>query len=488
MESMITLGIFVVLVGVIVLPSWIRASRKRIESKENHRKAARAGLTDPVTLHPRIDVAGCIGCASCVRACPENVLAVVDGIAAVINGTRCVSHELCVEACPVGAITMGFGRPRAGMEIPFYDDHFQSNVEGLYLAGEVGGMGLIRNAFNQAITSVEHLVSVRGGRQNGAPDVLIVGAGPAGIAAALSAKYHGLTYGVLEQDTLGGSILHYPRKKLVLTSPVDLPLYGRFEGPEISKEELLERFASAVKRFSIPVREREKVREIEKTGNLFHVSTDGSSYVAYAVILAIGRRGSPRKLCVEGEELPKVAYRLIEAESYTDRDILVVGGGDSAVEAAVALARQAGNRVTLSYRRDDFVRLKEKNDKNVREMLASGALKVEFSSQVKVITGKDVSLALPDGRETVLPNDFVFVFAGGELPSEFLKKTGIRLRTEETGPRYYIDRPVSYDEATHENPLNRSHGRYHLPHRVPRDQLLRFLPEAGRSEKDRLHL
>jgi thioredoxin reductase (NADPH) len=439
MESLITFGIFAVLVTLVAMPYWLRVSRKRHETRDSHRKAEKAGLTDPVTLHPRIDIGSCIGCASCVRACPENVLGIVDGTAAVINGTRCVSHELCVEACPVGAITMGFGRPRAGMEIPFYDDHFQSNVRGLYLAGEVGGVGLIRNAFNQAITSVEHLVSTGGKKGNGVLDLLIVGAGPAGIAAALTAKSRGLKYGVVEQDTIGGSILHYPRKKLVLTSPVDLPMFGRFEGPEISKEELLEMFNGTVKKFSIPVRQREKVREIENAGGLFRVSTDLSTYDAYAVILAIGRRGSPRKLAVEGEELPKVAYRLIEAESYTDNDILVVGGGDSAVEAAVALARQPGNRVTLSYRRDDFVRLKEKNDGNIRSMMKSGAIRVEFSSTVKIITPAEAVLVLPAGGEVTLKNDFVFIFAGGELPSEFLKKMGIRVRTGESEPAAILE-------------------------------------------------
>jgi thioredoxin reductase (NADPH) len=437
METIITFGIFLFLVGVIALPYWLRASRKRKAARASHLRAAKAGLTDPVTLHPKIDISNCIGCASCVRACPEHVLGIVDGTAAVIQGPRCVSHELCVEACPVGAITMGFGRPKTGMEIPWYDGNFQSNVPGLYLAGEVGGVGLIRNAFNQAVTAVDHIAASGGDRRGGAAgmlDVLIVGAGPAGFAAALSAKYRNLSYGVIEQDSLGGSILHYPRKKLVLTSPVELPLYGRFEGPEISKEELLERFVSSVRRFGIPVRQHEKVLSIDTSGGTFRVTTDRASFESRSVVLAIGRRGSPRKLGVAGEELPKVSYRLIEAETYTDKNLLVVGGGDSAVEAAVALARQKGNRVTLSYRRDDFVRLKEKNDRNVRSMISSGKIKIEFSSELTGITEDAVSLKTSAGGERAIPNDAVFIFAGGELPAEFLKKAGIALRTEESAP------------------------------------------------------
>lgn len=431
MESVITLAIFLVLVAVIALPYWIRTARKRKAARDSHLRASKAGITDPVTLHPRIDVATCIGCASCVRACPEHVLGIVGGIAAVIQGTRCVSHELCVKACPVGAITMQFGRPRAGMEIPWYDEHYQSNVPGLYLAGEVGGIGLIRNAFRQAVASVDHIAATRRAGRNGALDVIIVGAGPAGFAAALSAKFRNLTFGVIEQDALGGSILHYPRKKLVLTSPVELPLYGTFEGPEVSKEELLERFVSSVKRFGIPVRQQEKVQSIDSADGRFRVTTDRASFESGAVILAIGRRGSPRKLGVKGEELPKVSYRLIEAESYTGKNLLVVGGGDSAVEAAVALARQKGNTVTLSYRREDFVRLKEKNEKNIRSMIGSGSVTAEFSSEVGEITTGEVVLKTAGGATRTLPNDAVFVFAGGELPAEFLKKSGIRLRTEE---------------------------------------------------------
>lgn len=431
MESLITFAIFLLLLGVIAVPWWIRAARKRRESRESHRKAERAGLTEPVTLHPRIDITNCIGCGSCVRACPERVLGIVGGTAAVINGARCVGHELCVEACPVGAITMGFGRPRAGMEIPWYDGHFQSNVPGLYLPGEVSGIGLIRNAFRQSLAAIDNIVATRPAIRDSALDVLIVGAGPAGFAAALAAKYHNLSFGVIEQDALGGSILHYPRKKLVLTTPVDLPLYGRFQGPEISKEELLEIFVSSVRRFGIPVRQYEKVDSISSGGGLFRVSTAKASFESRAVILSIGRRGSPRKLGVRGEDLPKVYYRLIEAETYNDRNLLVVGGGDSAIEAAVALARQKGNVVTLSYRRDDFVRLKEKNDRNIRAMIASGKVRAEFSSEVVEISVDSVRLRTASGAETEIHNDVVFVFAGGELPAEMLRRSGIALRTEE---------------------------------------------------------
>jgi thioredoxin reductase (NADPH) len=438
MESLDTFIIFFFLLAVIAVPYWVRASRKKKAARESHKKASRAGLTEPATLHPRIDDSTCIGCASCVRACPEHVLAIVGGTSAVINGTRCVSHEICVEACPVGAITMGFGRPRAGMEVPLYDEHYQSNVPGLYLPGEVSGIGLIRNAFKQAMNAVEHVVASGSPRKDGALDILIVGAGPAGFAAALAAKYHNLTFGVIEQEGLGGSILHYPRKKLVLTMPVELPLYGKFEGPEVSKEELLDRFTTSVRKFGIPVRQYEKVESIESGNGRFRVTTGKASFESRAVMLAIGRRGSPRKLGVPGEELPKVYYRLIEAETYTDRRLLVVGGGDSAIEAAVALARQKGNDVTISYRRDDFVRLKEKNDRNVRAMIASGKIRAEFSSEVISISPEAVTLRTAGGPERTIPNDVVFVFAGGELPADMLKRCGIALRTEERTPELSV--------------------------------------------------
>jgi thioredoxin reductase (NADPH) len=433
MESILTLAIFLALLLVIAVPYWLRTVRRKRQALQSYQKNVKAGFTEVATLHPRIDVLRCIGCASCVRVCPENVLGIIEGRAAIINGTRCIGHALCAEACPVGAITMGFGSPKQGMEIPYYDEHYQTNIEGLYIVGELGGIGLIRNAIAQGVKAVDHLAARPRTAQPGAVDVAIIGAGPAGIGAALAAKSHNVEHVVLEQDNLGGSVLHYPRQKLVLTTPVELPLFGKLKVSEITKEQLMETFVSLVDRFDLKVQTQKRVEMIVKTGDMFSIRTATETIQAANVILALGRRGSPRKLGVPGEDLPKVYYRLIEAETYQKKRLLVVGGGDSAVEAAAGLARQKGNTVTVSYRRGEFLRLKEKNEQQIREMMKSGALRVIFNSEVREISPDSVTLL--EGGKTVhtLPNDHVFIFAGGELPAEFLKKIGVTLRTEDMG-------------------------------------------------------
>jgi len=430
METLYTSLIFGVLLLVIGVPYWLKAFRHRKEAKQIHGKTVKAGLGEPVTLHPKIDITTCIGCASCVKICPESVLGIVDGRAAVISGLRCVGHSLCADICPVGAITMTFGTPRAGMEIPVYDENYKTNIEGLYIVGELGGIGLIRNAIEQGKKAIGHIASMPRTSREEIFDVAIIGAGPAGIGAALAAKASNLSHVVLEQYDLGGSILHYPRQKLVLTSPVELPLYGKLKVSEISKEELLELFTAIVKDFALRIRTGEKVESITKESGIFQIKTGMETFRASHVVLALGRRGSPKKLDVPGEHLPKVSYRLIEAEKYTNKNILVVGGGDSAVEAAIGLARQKGNTVSVSYRREDFVRLKEKNDKEIRESIKSGRVRAIFNSEVTEIQPNTV---LVQEQKIIhnLKNDFVFIFAGGELPSEFLKKIGVQLRTEE---------------------------------------------------------
>ncbi len=430
MEHLYTYMIFFLLLGVLAVPYWIRVAKGRRESEEKFKKYAQGGLLTPVTLHPHIDVANCIGCGNCVNVCPENVLGLVDGHAAIINGLKCVGHALCADVCPVQAITLGFGTPKEGMEIPYYDDNYQTNVEGLYVVGELGGVGLIKNAVNQSLKAVAHVASKKSVPSN-AYDVVVVGAGPAGMSAALALHAHKLRYVVLEQDSIGGTIYHYPRQKLVLTSPVELPLHGTLKASEITKEDLLEMWEEIVKGFKLNILTNHKVEGIEKSTSGFVVKAGGNVWQTSNVLLAIGRRGSPRKLGVKGEELPKVAYKLIDTKTFQHNHVLVVGGGDSAVEAAVGLASQSGNTVTLSYRREGFVRLKEKNEERIKELIQSRKVTAAFNSNVGEIKPKSVSLVGSDGKPTEIPNDFVFIFAGGELPTELLKKAGVQLRGSE---------------------------------------------------------
>ena len=380
-------------------------------------------------MHPHINTMECIGCGGCVEACPEeDVLGVFDGKAVLVHGSKCVGHGLCAEACPVGAIVMMMAAPGRSADLPVLNEHFETNVSNLFIVGELGGMGLIKNAITQGRKVVEYIAS-RPRASNGVYDVVVVGAGPAGLAAGLTAKANRLKYLLLEQGDAGGTILQYPRRKIVMTSPVELPLWGKIKLTETSKESLLDLWQQVLAKTQLRVNTNEKVLEIRNESGRFAVATPAGEYPAHHVVLALGRRGTPRKLGVPGEELGKVTYRLIDAETYRDCDVLVVGGGDSAVEAAVGLALHGTNRVTLSYRKSEFTRLKDRNARHLEEYRKRNALSILMNSSVMGIREKEVQIETAEGIR-VLPNDYVFIFAGGEMPFEFLKKTGIKFQDQ----------------------------------------------------------
>ncbi|HEX4627768.1 MAG TPA: NAD(P)-binding domain-containing protein [Gemmatimonadales bacterium] len=387
----------------------------------------------PRAQHPHIDATQCIGCGACVEVCPEgDVLAVIGGKAAIVNGHKCIGHGLCAEVCPVGAITIVMANPSVGADMPALTPEHETNVPNLFIVGELGGLALIKNAVNQGRDCVDtiaaRLSQVKRSRTlPGGYDICVVGAGPGGISASLRAIERQLKCVTLEQDEFGGTVAKYPRQKLVLTSPVQFPLHGAFKKLEIAKEELLAFWEKLHGKAGLKVNTHEKVEDIrpEPDGG-FLVQTAKSQYRAWTVILALGRRGTPRKLGVKGEELPKVMYSLIEADAYTGKQILVVGGGDSAVEAAMGLAHQSGNRVTLSYRKEAFSRIKERNVQRLPEYTKKGRLTVLFNSQPVEIREQSVMLEVA-GAVRELPNDYVWVFAGGTPPNEFLQKVGVQV-------------------------------------------------------------
>jgi thioredoxin reductase/NAD-dependent dihydropyrimidine dehydrogenase PreA subunit len=436
-EPALIWGAAALVVSAIVVPYALRFCARHHRDHERKVEAAQLGIDKPAAQFPYVDPALCLGCGACVAACPEgDVLGLVGGTATVINGLRCVGHARCEEACPVGAITVGLGDLRSRADMPQVDDWHETETPGLFLAGEVGGLALVRNAMSQGRRVVERIAERhRAGSapSDGVVDVIVVGAGPAGLAAALACAEQGLSHRVLEQEPdLGGSLLHYPRRKMVLLQPIELPLHGRIDKEEFQKEHFLELMEGLVARHGLDIRFSEKAKGVRRREDgVFEVeSAAGTVHPGRYVILALGRRGTPRKLGVPGEELPKVMYRLIDAESYKDQKVLVVGGGDSAVEAAVGLAHQPGNEVTLSYRRDKLVRIKKKNEERLAPLLASGRVKPLFGSQVAEVTPERVRLKVgSEVRE--LENDYVFVFAGGEPPFEFLKQCGVRFGGEE---------------------------------------------------------
>jgi len=381
----------------------------------------------PVSLHPVIDPAKCMGSGSCVSACPEGkIIGLHGGHAHLVHPEACIGHGACARECPVGAITLVFGSATRGVDIPHVTPSFETNVKGIYIAGELGGMGLIRNAVAQGVQAVSHIAK-RGGGKDGALDLVVVGAGPAGLAGALVAQQRGLDFVVIDQEpAIGGTIAHYPRSKLVMTGPFDLPGWGRIRQREITKEELMHIWSSVVAKEGLEVRLGERLESVTRVGEVIVVRTTKGELRARHVLLAIGRRGTPKRLGIPGEELPKVAYSLREAEAFAGRDVVVVGGGDSALEAAMGLA-DAGARVTLSYRGDSFFRAKPKNRERFEAAVAQGAIGVRSSTVPVRITPGGITLRTHGGPEEELPNDQVFVFAGGELPTALLAGAGIAM-------------------------------------------------------------
>lgn len=433
-KRLMKLSLIIYLLPVFLILTWYATRKRRHESESRAALDAnrQAGLTEPASLHPVIDPLKCMGCGACVSACPEgNVLGLIDSKAHLVNATHCIGHGACQQACPFDAITLVFGTEKRGMDIPFVQANFETNMPGIFIAGELGGMGLIRNAVEQGRQALENICKFPGtGQQQGEwLDVLIVGAGPAGFAASLGAMEHKLSYVTVEQETLGGTVSHFPRGKLVMTAPVKLPLVGNVRFTETTKEQLISFWEKVERKTGVKINYQERLETITAEEGGYLVTTSKQSYRTRTVLLSIGRRGTPRKLDVPGEELSKVVYRLIDAEQYRGQRVLVVGGGDSALEAATSIAEQDGAEVALSYRSEAFSRAKEKNRQKVADAEAAGRLRVYFKSNVKSIEDKNVQL--DTGDEVVsLPNDAVIISAGGVLPTAFLKKTGIEVETK----------------------------------------------------------
>ena len=416
--------------ALVTAPSLLRVRRVDAATAEADRDARRLGLREPASLHPVIDTDRCIGVGSCMRACPEErVIGMRNGQAYVTMPGRCVGHGACERACPVGAIRLVFGTSERGVDLPLVSEDFETNVPGLFVVGELGGMGLIKNAFEQGRQCIERIVARRDRVEHGL-DLVIVGCGPAGLSATLAAHRAGLKAVTLEREDVGGSILHYPRKKLVVTEPFVVPGFGRLSGGQ-TKEELVELWTRTLADEGLNIHSRESVTAIERADDgWFRVVSDQDSYVARRVVLAIGRRGKPQTLDVPGERLTKVHYSLRESETFRGDKVLVVGGGDAAIEAALDLADQPGTAVTLCHRRRELSGVTSENALRLRDAVGGGQVRRLPSTRVESIHPYHVDVRSEASGLLRLPNDFVFVLAGGVMPTEFLRSCGIEVVTK----------------------------------------------------------
>ncbi len=428
-EQIITYSIVFLLCAVVVYLYLRKKNKTSRQTIEKVTIAKEEGLHEPVSLHPYIDLNVCIGSAACVASCPEkDILGIVDGKATVINASNCVGHGACFHSCPVEAISLRIGTEERGVELPHVKETYETNIEGIYIAGELGGMGLIKNSVEQGKQAIDNLAKTKKPSRPDVYDVIIVGAGPAGISATLAAKKHGLNSLTLEQESLGGTVFTFPRSKVVMTSPMELPLYGKVKLYDTSKEELLRLWEKVISEHDLKITENTKVENIipQENGTFKVVTATDEVYFCNQMVLSIGRRGSPRKLGVPGEESEKVAYRLLEPERIEGKKIIVVGGGDSAIESVLLL--KDANTVILSYRSDKFSRLKPKNRDAIKKAIENKEVTVLYNSNLVAINPDHVLLKVDGESETrKLENELVYIFAGGVMPTKFLERAGIEI-------------------------------------------------------------
>jgi len=432
------------------------------------RKRHKQQVAPAITVGPRVLIHDinddrCTGCDACVAVCPTNVLDLVANKSRVLRFQDCIQCEACMVACPTEALVMfpEGGIPPA-LKVPEIDENFQTAVPGQYLIGEVAGKPLVKSAANLGRAVVEHMM-LTGlhpgalGQQPNVVDVAIVGSGPGGLSAGLACIQKGLSYVVLEKEqSIASTIARYPKGKLVMAEPYDTQNLSFLPVFDAGKEQLIPIWQELLERVQLVVKQGESVEAVTRQADgTFEIRTTVAAYRAQRVVLSIGTRGKPRTLQVPGENLPKIFSLLEDPDEWRGKSVLVVGGGDSACEAALALS-DAGAKVMISYRGKSFNRAAQKNKAALEQYAGEGRLKAKLGSQVLGFDGESVTLALGDGSQKKYANDAAFVLIGADPPIAWLEKVGVR----------FVERP-------HQHQLGKTD-----------DILRRFVPRATDCPED----